>query len=664
MSQDLIGGNQMATEKGYGEEWAKRVYDENTAVDHFLALKSNYENQRQPWESKWKQALAAYHLTDDLEQVYTGKANVKVPIMKWKVNGVVARINRILFNIDPIGRLDDKKLKPVDNTIVDLWNKYIFESQLEAIEFKQAFKQFNKSKTIEGTAVAEITQEYEEKKFTFFEDEEPEKVVVKDNTYFRNLLLTEFYSDVNFQDINKSQACIKTSSVSMEFLYENRTRTIQEEVEDEYGNIEIVNKEVGFYKNLNLLASDGGGSNITEEQETYIEFLGLNKGATKSFKDSLKKTKKTGFVQIDECYGLYDLGNGLEEVKATIANGRICIELIPTPFKHKRYVRPFIVGRSEPIANCLYGTSFVISGRQLLMELNACRAQALDAKTRAISHMYTVDETKNVRWDGQWRPGGIVYSQGGNAIQPLINPNLSNVSINDSEFIMRDLDQLSSLSPVQEGTTDSRLIPKTARATLSIISQNDMPLNDLIDNSIEGELKPFLEMLYERNLVYKDVSDLLEVWDVKNLEKAGLGEDTHMKEFMFDFDIKILGNLELSNEVAHQQGWNQFINWAMKVPPVAKHLDWQAVAQKQLAAFGVKDVAEGIWIDDQVMMEVDQEQAQAEQQQVQQVEQQRQNLRQEGRQDAEFGTALRTEAKIVEMQSEAMIERATGQKVQ
>ncbi len=88
--------------------------------------------------------------------------------MKWKVNGVVARINKILFNIDPIGRLDDKKLKPVDNTIVDLWNKYIFESQLEAIEFKQAFKQFNKSKTIEGTAVAEITQEYEEKKFTFF----------------------------------------------------------------------------------------------------------------------------------------------------------------------------------------------------------------------------------------------------------------------------------------------------------------------------------------------------------------------------------------------------------------------------------------------------------------------------------------------------------------
>ena len=102
----------------------------------------------------------------------------------------------------------------------------------------------------------------------------------------------------------------------------------------------------------------------------------------------------------------------------------------------------------------------------------------------------------------------------------------------------------------------------------------------------------------------------------------------------------------------------------MTVPPVAKHLDWQAVAQKQLAAFGIKDVAEGIWIDDQVMMEVDQEQAQAEQGQIQQAEQQRQNMRQEGRQDAEFGTALRTEAKIVEMQSEAMIERATGQKVQ
>ncbi len=47
MSQDLIGGNQMATtEKGYGEEWAKKVYDENAAVDHFLGLRSNYENQK------------------------------------------------------------------------------------------------------------------------------------------------------------------------------------------------------------------------------------------------------------------------------------------------------------------------------------------------------------------------------------------------------------------------------------------------------------------------------------------------------------------------------------------------------------------------------------------------------------------------------------------
>ncbi len=39
MSQDLIGGNQMATtEKGYGEEWAKKVYDENAAVRSFSGV--------------------------------------------------------------------------------------------------------------------------------------------------------------------------------------------------------------------------------------------------------------------------------------------------------------------------------------------------------------------------------------------------------------------------------------------------------------------------------------------------------------------------------------------------------------------------------------------------------------------------------------------------
>ncbi len=633
------------------------------ALNYFLSLKQNYSLQRLPWETKWTQALANYHLLDEAEQVYEGRAKIRIPIMKWKVNGIVARINKILFNVDPIARLEDSKVDEKNKNLVDLWNKYIFDYQLGEIGFKEAFKLFIQNKTIFGTSVAKISQEFEEKEFSFFDDEESETITVKDNTYFRNMLLTEFYSDVNKLDIQESQACIHTTNISMEELRRDEIGFVIEETETEFG-FEENRVKTGFYKNLNLLVSDG--TNITDEQAEYIQLLGLNETGITNFKKDMEESKKTGFIKIDECYGKFDLdGDGIaEEVVCTVANGRVVIRLEPTPFKHTKLVRPFIVGRYEPIANCLYGNSNVILGRNLLMELNAARAQATDARTRSVANMWYMDETKNVRWDMRWKPGGVVKGQGQNGLTPLINPNLSNVSINDSTMIQRDIDQLWSLSPVQEGTSDRSQIPSTARGTLAIISQNDMPLNDIIDNTTERELKPFIEMLYERNLVFKDVDDLLDVWDEKDIEQAGVTAETSMSELQTVFNIKVLGNLELSNEIAHQQGWQAFLSWAQTIPPIAKRLDWQAVAEKQLASFGIKDDSEGIWHNEEEILKTDQAQSEAQQQQLQAAEQQRQKVRGENISEAQFLKEIDTEADIVKMQSEAVIEKTTGQKIQ
>lgn len=634
------------------------------ASHYFLSLKRNYELQRQPWEQRWDQAQAAYHLTDDLDEVYNGRANIQVPVMKWKVNGLAARINRILFNTEPIGRMESAKISLKDKQdIVDLHSKYIFDYQLGNINFKESFKSFIKNKTIEGTSVAKVSQEFEERAVSYFGEEEPELTVVKDDTFFRNILLKEFYSDVNKENINDSQACIHSTAVALTDLLANELRIEIEEVDD---GVEIVEDrtQVGVYRNLHLLTMDGEG--ITAQQADYIQRLGLNKGQTVEFERSLKETRKTGFVQIDECYGKYDLdGDGIpEEVICTIANGRVVIRLEPTPFKHKRYVRPFIVGRYEPIANCLYGNSNVISGKNLLMELNAARAQATDARTRSVANMWYQDETKNVRWDGTWRPGGVIKGQGPNGMTPLINPNLSNVSINDSEMISRDLDQLWSLSPVQQGTSDSRMIPGTARGTAQLIAQNDMPLNDIIDNTTELELKPFIEMLFERNITFKTVEDLLVVWDEQDIQRAQITDETTMDEMLIDMNVRILGNLELSNEVAHQQGYTAFLQWASTVPPIAKRLDWQAISDKMLRSFGIKDDAEGIWLDPEAVAQIDQENQQSQVAQFQMDQGKEQRDRVQGLEEAQFLKDMDTEADIAKMSAEATIEKRSGQKIQ
>ena len=653
----------MATDK------FQQFNDEKDISDYFLSLKQKYQDQRQPYEYRWEQARAAVYLDEDrLDTVYQGRAKINSPIMKWKVNGVTARINRILFNVEPFGRLEDKKIGEVNENVVDLWNKFIFAHQLDEIEFKENFKRFVKCKSIEGTAVAKITQEFETKEIDFFEGEEAEEVIIKDNTYFRPMVLEEFYSDVSKYNINDSQACIHSSVISMEELRKNKKRRETEVfdlIDPETGEVvgqEEKAKEVGIYHNLELLESTG--STLTEEQEDYLQLMGFNITQTQIFQKNLKESKKTGFVQIDECYGKYVINGKEKECVCTIANGRVVIRFGPTPFKHKKYVRPFIVGRYEPVPNRLYGQSNVIAGDNLLKELNATRAQAVDAKTRSISNMWYEDTSKQVKWDKVWGPNKVIKGIGQNGLQPILNPYLGSIAAEAGQVIQRDLDQLWSLSPVQEGTTDSRLIPETARGTLAVIQQNDMPLNDIIDNTIEEELKPFFEMIFERNLTFKTSEDLLIVWDEKDIQKSGITAESDMKELMFDFNVKILGNLELSNELAHQNGYVNFLNFAQSIPPIARRLNWQVISDKMLRSFGIKDDAQDIFLEEEVVQEIFQEEQQAEQQAVQQNEGARQQQRQEGKEDYLSKVEIDTESKIVEMQSEAVIERSTGQKVQ
>ena len=640
---------------------------DSEAVEYFQSLKSGYAKERQVWEPRWNQARSAVYMDDNLEEVYSGRANIQSPIMLIKVNGLSARISRIVFNVTPIGRIEETLTNKIDGDIIDLHNDYIFKYQLDQIGYKESQKALIREKTMLGTSVGKVTQEFEETEISFDEDEEPKTITIKDNTFLRPLLLEEFYSDVNKADIQDSQACIHSTTISMQDLLadekrkETKTFELLDPETNEVIGIEEKQSETGVYKNLNLLQLDG--NNITEEQEEYAQYMDWSQTTTRAFQKSLKSIRKTGFVEIDECYGLFDLnGDGeQEEVICTIASGKVVIRLETTPFKHKRFTRPFIVGKYLPIQNCLYGMSNVIAGHNLLQEYNASRAQATDAKTRSVAPMWYMDQTKTVVWDGVWRPNGVVKGQGSLGMTPLINPNLGHVTIQDSTIISQDIDRLWSLSPVQEGTTDPGLIPSTARGTMAVISQNDMPINDIIDNTIEFEMKKFIEMLLERNITFKTLEDYTVVWEKEKIEKlkneSGI---TKMTDLFGDFSVSILGNLELSNEVSHQQGYTQFAQFAAQIPQINERIDWKAYSDKMLRSYGIKDDAVNeIWLDD----EKAQSKQQAQQSQLEQQEQFRQKLRLEQNEDFQFQEEVKTEANIVEKQAEASIEALSGQKV-
>lgn len=644
---------------------------ESEALDYFTSLKAGYADDRQPWEERWNQARAAVYMNDNLDEVYSGRADIKSPIMLIKVNGLSARIGRILFNTTPIGRVEEKLVNKTDGDIIDLHNDYIFKHQLDEIGYKEAQKALIREKTILGTSIGKVTQEFEEAEISFDDDEEPKTVTIKDNTFLRPIQNEEFYSDVNKSDIQDSQACIHSTTTSMQALLSEEKRMEKQRFEirdpetDEVIGFEDEMVEIGVYTNLDLLQLDG--KNISAEQEAYAQYMNWSQTTTREFQKSLKAARKTGFIEIDECYGLFDLnGDGeQEEVICTIAAGKVVIRLEPSPFKHKRYTRPFIVGKYLPIQNCLYGMSNVIAGSNLLAELNASRAQVVDAKTQSIFPMTYIDDTKDINWDGTWRRNGIIKGSGPNGITPIINPNLSNAAINDAQIIAQDIDRLWSLSPVQEGTTDAGSIPSTARGTMAVISQNDMPINDLIDNTIEFEMKKFIEMLLERNIKFKTLEDYTVVWDEERInnvkESAGIKK---MTDLFGDFNVSILGNLELSNEVAHQQGYTQFAQFAAQIPQINQRINWTAYADKMLRSFGVKDDAVNeIWLDEESVQAAQKQQQESQQQQVMIQEKLRQKQRLEEMEQFQFETEVKTEGKIVEKQAEASIEAMTGQKV-
>jgi hypothetical protein len=338
--------------------------------------------------------------------------------MKWKVQGIQSRIMKILFNNIPIGRIEPTLDSDVQEEFIDLWNKYIFEKQLNTINFMDSYRLFLKNCIIQGTAIAKIPQVYETSTVDFFPDDESteDEIVIKDDTYFEPILLTEFYTDVNQYNLQNSLANIHSTAIRYEDLKKLEKRKVKNTYElidpdtGEVSGYEEKEEEEGKYHNLDLIITNDDG--YSAEQQTYIELLGFTRRQKSKIDKLMKETSKSGLVQIDECYGKYIIDGVEKEVICTIANGFVVIQLEESPYIHKRYPRPFIAGKYEPIPNCFYGVSNVIAGLDLLRELNACRSQSRDANTQSIFPMTYIDKSKNINWDYQWRPNGIIEGIG------------------------------------------------------------------------------------------------------------------------------------------------------------------------------------------------------------------------------------------------------------
>jgi len=609
-------------------ERTDRYTDEAEIVRYFNTLKGIYGRQRNPLEGEWDEALRAYFNSDDMAKSYEGYANIRIPEIDKKVTAVVSRLESMIFNVTRLGRIEGLKMSPVDIDIIKLQNKYIFNHQLSEIGFRGEYHQFNLLQAIQGTAVAKITQEYEQRDLG-----DGFVATIKDNTYWRTVPLKTFYSDITKSDIRDSAACIYSTEVSMETLRVNEMRLIENQVEvtnpDGSTSIRVEETVVGNYFNLDLLSPD----NITEEYRQYLNILGISEVGVGKINAEMQKTFNSGIVRIDECYGMYDLnGDGIpEEVLVTIANGCILIRAQSTPFKHNRYIRPFIVGRYKVRPNFLYGESNAIKSLPLVRELNATRSMITDSKNFSIFPMLYINVSSTIDWDGVWRPNGVIKGVGPNPISAIINPANPNLGLNDAAMIQRDIDEIWSVSPIQQGQSDRRLLPDTARQTNALIAQNEFPLDNIIINKVESEIKPFIEMLFERNMQFKDPMDILQILDEEEIKMIDV-EQLKVLPMLIPFTkVKILGNMKLSQERANREGYERLLGLSQQIPNLARRLDYKELTNKLLGSYGILDDAEDVFIPEesvQAILKAEQEQKQVVNQLIGQMQQQQQQMQQ------------------------------------
>jgi len=151
------------------------------------------------------------------------------------------------------------------------------------------------------------------------------------------------------------------------------------------------------------------------------------------------------------------------------------------------------------------------------------------------------------------------------------------------------------------------------------------------------------------------------VWTEEEIQAKGFNPDIPMSQLAVEIGVKILGNLDLSNELAVQTGWTQFLQWASTVPQIQMRIDWKVAGEKRLKAFGIKQDSEDIWLPDEVVQEKQQAQAeQAEKQRQQEIE------GEVAKETAINEHRINTQAaaNIQEKGTELLMEQKTGGKVQ
>ncbi len=442
---------------------------------------------------EWKAAERAYR--NDIDDFYAGVAKVRVPALHDKVEIVVPRLDKTVF--DPIGKFfEARALDKKDDLAVEDATKVtaLITQQFKEANIRSKFIAAWRCLCIYGTVIIHTFWERKkQKRFKRVNGERKEVFeVVYDNPDFYIVPIWDFFIDPKDE---KMEGFVIERAVKD--WHELKAMVLREEdgeevgIYDEEALNELKDKRVIDTKDSEKKESEenkGLGNHRYSEHEHKIDLLKMYGPIPKWLVTGRESDKDSGEI----------VENGLIEVASVGEFAKVVRTAEDNPFDHLE--KPYLAGNYLKVEGNFYGLGVMTVNIPLQMELNTLRSQLMDLRSFILKKKWLIDRDANINKD-QLKDlhNVIIDTDDVNGIRDIAPADFGGTALPQEAIIKQDIEDSTGATKLLGGTPTGSSLDRTATG-VSLVAQGGLERMELVVTQFEEDiLKPLVRHFWMLN---------------------------------------------------------------------------------------------------------------------------------------------------------------------
>ena len=431
---------------------------ERKCVDDLVALMSNWESWRRPYETLWEEIYRLYFSSQDKRKTST-RSTITVPVVFQIIEAAVPKVVNSIFGSGE-DFFDIIPVNPVDTDFADSI-KTLLSFQMNQADFMIKFVDFVKQLLLYGTSYFhvywKVKREWVTSRTPIREPLSVNGMIIDPNHIRweerREYKVTERRPEVDVLDIldvfpdpesrNESDA---RGVFVRSWMSIDDVKSMGKGQFPIFGNVD------------NPLLTDGD-TQYAQSRQQRNSIRGLSAPSGKDL------------VEILTFWGKYDLdGDGIKEkCQIIIANRQVLLVARANPFHHQQC--PVVRCVFFPVPLEWFGMGLVEPVINNVHELWTLRRQRLDNINLILNRMWKVNSLADIDLDTLIStPNGIILTDTMDGVEALVTPDVTASAYNEASTVQNDIENATAPRSIQ-GAPDSGRLGRTAKGAQLIIGQ-------------------------------------------------------------------------------------------------------------------------------------------------------------------------------------------------